>query len=195
MVSVPSTMLPLGSEMPAFQLPDPSGRLISSESLQGAPATLVMFICNHCPYVKHIKPKLAEVTKELVERSVAVVGINSNDPENHPDDSPPAMAQDIREFGYSFPYLVDDTQQVAKAFRAACTPDFFLFDVDHKLAYRGQFDDSRPGNDLPITGQDLMNAAEALLEGKPVPQQQKPSIGCNIKWKPGNEPDYFGQRE
>lgn len=192
MVSVQSTMLQLGSEMPSFQLPDPSGRLISSESLQGSPATLVMFICNHCPYVKHIKPKLAEVTKELVERGVAAVGINSNDPQNHPDDSPAAMAQDIKEFGYAFPYLVDDTQEVAKAFRAACTPDFFLFDVDHKLAYRGQFDDSRPKTDIPVTGADLMRAVEALLEGQPVPEEQKPSIGCNIKWKPGNEPDYFG---
>ncbi|MEX2587309.1 MAG: thioredoxin family protein [Actinomycetota bacterium] len=192
MVFVTSTMLPLSSEMPAFQLPDPSGRLVSSESLQGAPATLVMFICNHCPYVKHIKPKLAEVTKELTERGVAVVGINSNDPESHPDDAPPAMAEEINRYGYSFPYLVDDTQQVAKAFRAACTPDFFLFDVDHKLAYRGQFDDSRPKNDLPVTGSDLMNAVGALLEGKPAPEDQKPSIGCNIKWKPGNEPEYFG---
>lgn len=192
MVSVPSTMLQLGSEMPGFQLPDPSGRLISSESLQGSPATLVMFICNHCPFVKHIKPRLAEVTKELVERGVAVVGINSNDAQTHPDDSPTAMAQDIKQFGYAFPYLVDDTQEVAKAFRAACTPDFFLFDIDHKLAYRGQFDDSRPNNDIPVTGADLMGAAEALLEGKPVPEDQKPSIGCNIKWKPGNEPEYFG---
>lgn len=192
MVSVTSTMLPLGSEMPTFQLPDPSGRLISSESLQGAPATLVMFICNHCPYVKHIKPKLAEVTQELTQRGVAVVGINSNDPDNHPDDSPEAMEQEVKTFGYSFPYLVDDTQEVAMAFRAACTPDFFLFDVDHRLAYRGQFDDSRPKNDVPVTGADLMRAVEALLEGKSVPEEQKPSIGCNIKWKPGNEPEYFG---
>lgn len=192
MVAVTSTMLPLGSTMPDFQLPDPSGKLVSSESFRNAPASLVVFMCNHCPYVKHIKPTLAEVTGQLLDKGVAVVGINSNDAERYPDDSPQAMAEDIKELGYAFPYLVDDSQEVAKAFRAACTPDFFLFDGEHRLVYRGQFDDSRPGNDLPVTGDDLIAAVEAVLEGKPGPEDQKPSIGCNIKWKAGREPDYFG---
>lgn len=192
MVAVASTMLPLGSKIPDFQLPDPSGRLISSDSLTTAPATLVMFICNHCPFVKHLKPQLAEVTRGFVEQGVAVVAINSNDYESYPDDSPEMMAADIAEFGYAFAYLVDDSQEVAKAFRAACTPDFFLFDADRRLAYRGQFDASRPKNDLPVTGEDLKMAVQAVLAGKPAPADQMPSIGCNIKWKPGAEPDYFG---
>ena len=191
MVSVNSTMLPLGSKMPAFDLVDPAGESYSSDRLQGTPA-LVMFICNHCPYVKHIRPRLAEVTKDLAGKGLAVVGINSNDAELYPDDSPQAMKAEAEDFGYTFPYLVDEDQSVAKAFRAACTPDFFLFDGSGSLAYRGQFDASRPKNELPVTGEDLAAAAEALLEGRPVPDDQRPSIGCNIKWKPGNEPDYFG---
>lgn len=191
MVSVNSTMVQLGSEMPAFELPDPTGRLVSSSSLAGTPV-LVMFICNHCPYVKHIRPRLAEVAGELAGKGLAVVGINSNDSDLYPDDSPEAMKAEAEKFGYTFPYLVDTDQSVAKAFRAACTPDFFLFDGDGKLAYRGQFDSSRPKNDEPVTGADLRAAAEAVLEGRPVPEDQRPSIGCNIKWKPGNEPDYFG---
>ena len=191
MVSVNSTMLPLGSEMPAFELPDPSGQTHSSAAFDGSPL-LVMFICNHCPYVKHIRPRLAEVTKDLAGKGLAVVGINANNAELYPDDSPEAMKAEAEEFGYTFPYLVDEDQGVAKAFRAACTPDFFLFDGSGKLAYRGQFDSSRPKNEEPVTGEDLVAAAEALLEGRPVPEDQRPSIGCNIKWKPGNEPDYFG---
>lgn len=191
MVSVNSTMMPLGSEMPSFALPDPTGQTISSSSFEGTPL-LVMFICNHCPYVKHIRPRLAEVTKDLAGKGLAVVGINSNDSELYPDDSPEAMKAEADEFGYTFPYLVDEDQSVAKAFRAACTPDLFLFDGKGKLAYRGQFDSSRPKNDEPVTGADLQAAAEAVLEGRPVPEDQRPSIGCNIKWKPGNEPDYFG---
>ncbi len=191
MVSVNSTMLPLGSKMPAFELADPAGETHSSSGLQGNPA-LVMFICNHCPYVKHIRPRLAEVTKDLAGRGLAVVGINSNNAELYPDDSPEAMKAEALEFGYTFPYLVDEDQSVAKSFRAACTPDFYLFDANGALAYRGQFDASRPKNDLPVTGDDLVAAAQALLEGRPVPEDQRPSIGCNIKWKPGNEPDYFG---
>jgi peroxiredoxin len=192
MVSVTSTMLPLGSTMPEFALPDPSGNVHRSEDLRGAPGTLVMFICNHCPYVKHIRPKLASVTRELRDRGLVVVGINSNDADAYPDDAPPAMEAQARQFGYTFPYLVDATQEVARAFRAACTPDFFLFDREGRLAYRGQFDGSRPGNDVEVTGSDLLAAAEAVLAGEPVPGEQLPSLGCNIKWKPGNEPDYFG---
>lgn len=192
MVAVNSTMLPLGSEMPAFELPDFDGQTFSSESLKDAPGTLVMFICNHCPYVKHVRPRLAEVTKDLAGRGLAVVGINSNDAGAYPDDSPEAMAAEAAEWGYTFPYLVDEEQTVARTFRAACTPDFFLFDGSGRLAYRGQFDDSRPKNGLEVTGADLMAAAEAVLDGRPVPPGQRPSVGCNIKWKPGNEPDYFG---
>jgi len=192
MVSVNSTMLPLGSELPGFELPDPSGRLYSSDRFTGGPGLLVMFICNHCPYVKHIRPRLAELTKDLAGQGLAVVGINSNDAGLYPDDSPEAMKTEADQFGYTFPYLVDEDQSVARAFRAACTPDFFLFDREERLAYRGQFDDSRPKNDLPVTGSDLAAAAEAVLEGRAAPEEQRPSIGCNIKWKPGNEPDYFG---
>ena len=191
MVSVNSTMVRLGSEMPSFELPDATGQIVSSSSFAGTPA-LVMFICNHCPYVKHIRPRLAEVTKDLAARGLAVVGINSNDSELYPDYSPEAMKTEAEEYGYTFPYLVDEDQSVAKAFHAACTPDLFLFDGDGKLAYRGQFDSSRPKNDEPVTGADLQAAAEAVLHGLPVPGDQRPSIGCNIKWKPGNEPDYFG---
>jgi thiol-disulfide isomerase/thioredoxin len=192
MVSVNSTMMPLGSPMPEFELPDAFGNRYSSGSFDDAPALLVMFICNHCPYVKHIRAKLAEVTKDLAGKGVAIVGINSNDAETHPDDSPEAMKAEAAQFGYTFPYLVDEDQTVAKTYRAACTPDFFLFDRDRRLAYRGQFDSSRPKNDLPVTGADLVAAAEAVVEGRPAPDDQRPSIGCNIKWKPGNEPDYFG---
>jgi peroxiredoxin len=191
MVSVNSTMMPLGSEMPSFELPDPTGQTVSGSSFQGTPL-LVMFICNHCPYVKHIRPRLAEVTKDLAGKGLAVVGINSNDSGLYPDDSPEAMKAEAEEYGYTFPYLVDEDQSVAKAFRAACTPDLFLFDGNGKLAYRGQFDSSRPKNDEPVTGADLVAAAEAVLEGRPASEDQRPSIGCNIKWKPGNEPDYFG---
>ncbi len=191
MVSVNSTMVRLGSDMPAFELPDLTGQTVAGSSFRGTPL-LVMFICNHCPYVKHIRPRLAEVTKDLAGKGLAVVGINSNDSELYPDDSPEAMKAEAEEFGYTFPYLVDEDQSVAKAFRAACTPDLFLFDGNGKLAYRGQFDSSRPKNDEPVTGADLVSAAEAVLAGRPVPEDQRPSIGCNIKWKPGNEPDYFG---
>jgi peroxiredoxin len=192
MVSVNSTMLPLGSQLPEFKLEDPSGRVVGSEDFAGARATLVMFICNHCPYVRHIREQLARVCNELIDRGAGVVAINSNDYESYPDDAPDMMAKEAEEFGYKFPYLVDEDQEVARAFRAACTPDFFLFDEDRRLAYRGQFDSARPKNDISVTGEDLKAAADALLEGRPVPEDQTPSIGCNIKWKPGNEPDYFG---
>ena len=183
--------LPLGAEAPDFRLPDTEGRWVSLGDFTGAPAYLVMFICNHCPYVKHIREQLARLCREYQQRGVAIVGINSNDAQQYPDDSPEQMKEEVRRAGYTFPYLYDETQDVAKAYRAACTPDFFLFNRDRKLVYRGQFDDSRPGNGLPVTGRDLRTALDAVLEGRPVPQDQKPSLGCNIKWKPGNEPEYF----
>jgi peroxiredoxin len=193
MVAVPSTMLPLGTVAPEFTLPDPDGRNISSEAFRDANALLVMFICNHCPFVKHIRTELASFCSEYQLNGLAIVAINSNDVAAHPEDSPEKMAEEIQQIGYTFPYLVDESQEVAKAYRAACTPDFFLFDHEHCLVYRGQFDDSRPSNDIPVTGSDLRAAVDAVLEGRPVPQDQKPSIGCNIKWKPGNAPKYFAQ--
>ncbi len=192
MVAVNSTMLPLGTKAPDFRLPDPSGKLFSLSQFAGAEALLVMFICNHCPFVKHIRSGLAQLARDYLPRKVAIVGINSNDTVSHPDDSPARMAEEAKTAGYQFPYLFDETQAVAKAYRAACTPDIYLFDKNRRLVYRGQFDDSRPGNGIPVTGKDLRLALEAVLLGKPLPSDQKPSIGCNIKWKPGSEPDYFG---
>jgi thiol-disulfide isomerase/thioredoxin len=193
MVAVPSTMLPLETVAPSFTLPDPAGRDISLDALDDAQGLLVMFICNHCPFVKHIRVELARFCSEYQPKGLAVVAINSNDVDSHPDDSPEKMAEEVMQVGYTFPYLVDESQEVAKAYRAACTPDFFLFDREHRLVYRGQFDDSRPGNDVPVTGADLRAAADAVIEGDPVPRDQKPSIGCNIKWKPGNAPEYFAR--
>ena len=190
MVAVNSTMLPLGTAAPHFQLPDTTGTTVSLSDFKGKPL-LVAFICNHCPYVKHIRAGLAQLARDLLPRGTAIVGINSNDAAHYADDAPDKMKQEAKEAGYAFPYLYDESQAVAKAYRAACTPDFFLFDKDHRLAYRGQFDDSRPGNGLPVTGKDLRAAFEAMLAGKPASPDQKPSIGCNIKWKAGNEPDYF----
>lgn len=181
MVLTPSTMVALGTDCPDFELPDTEGGLIGRDSFAGKPL-LVVFMCNHCPYVKHLQPELAEVTRDILGRGVAVVGINSNDVENYPDDSPEHMAEDKDRFGYPFPYLFDETQQVARDFDAACTPDFFLYDADHRLVYRGQFDDSRPGNGKPITGKDLLAAVDALESGTPI-EDQIPSMGCNIKWK------------
>jgi peroxiredoxin len=191
MVAVTSTMVPLGTKAPGFRLPDTDGNLVSLEDLQGASALVVIFLCNHCPYVKHIRGGLAQLGRDYVPRGVAIVGISSNDVANYPADSPARMVQEAKEAGYIFPYLYDESQEVAKAYRAACTPDLYLFDRDQRLVYRGQLDDSRPGNGLPVTGKDLREALEAVLSGKPVASPQKPSIGCNIKWKPGNEPDYF----
>ena len=184
-------MLPLGTLAPDFRLPDTGGRIVSLADFRGAPVLLVVFMCNHCPYVKHIRHELAELAGEYQARRVAVVGINSNDAANHPDDSPARMIEEAKHIGYSFPYLYDETQAVAKAYRAACTPDIYLFDHARRLVYRGQFDDSRPGNGIPVTGKDLREALDTVLAGKPAPANQKPSIGCNIKWKAGNEPDYF----
>jgi len=193
MVRTASTMLlPLGSKAPEFSLPDTDGKIVSLDDFADAPALLVIFMCNHCPYVKHIADKLAELVRRYQARGVAVVGINSNDIEHYPEDAPEKMREEVEQRGYTFAYLFDETQEVAKAYRAACTPDFFLFDGRRRLVYRGQLDDSRPGNNLPVTGEDLTAAIDAVLAGRPVPEDQKPSLGCNIKWKPGNEPDYFG---
>jgi len=191
MVAVNSTMLPLGTKAPEFKLPDPSGRLVSSTDLRGAPALVVVFMCNHCPYVKHIRAGLAQLARDYLPRRVAMVGISSNDVANYPADSPAKMAEEAKSAGYVFPYLYDESQEVAKAYRAACTPDIYLFDREQRLVYRGQLDDSRPGNNVPVTGKDLRAALDAVLSNQPVAPTQKPSIGCNIKWKPGNEPEYF----
>ena len=187
----PSTMLPLGTSAPDFKLPDTTGKTISRADFKDAPALLVAFICNHCPYVIHIRKGLAQLGRDYLPKGVAIVAINSNDADNYHADSPAKMKEEMQVAGYTFPYLYDESQAVAKVYRAACTPDLFLFDRQHKLVYRGQFDDSRPGNGKPVTGQDLRAALDAVLARKPVPAGQIPSIGCNIKWKPGNEPDYF----
>jgi peroxiredoxin len=190
MAVTPSTMLKLGTPVPDFRLPDPAGLMVSRDDFKSAPALLVMFICNHCPFVKHIRHGLSVFAREYQAKGLAIVGINSNDAGEYPEDSPDQMVKEIKSAGYVFPYLYDETQSVAKAYRAACTPDFFLFDAARTLVYRGQLDDSRPGNGLPVTGKDLRAAADAALAGRPIPKDQKPSIGCNIKWKTGNEPDY-----
>lgn len=192
MVATPSQMLPLGSDLPTFSLSDPDGRTWSTEDVVGAPALVVAFLCPHCPYVKHIENRFSEVTGDLMDRGAAVVAIQSNDVDAYPQDGPEGMARQAAEHGFRFPYLLDESQEVAKAFLAACTPDLFVFDGDRRLAYRGQFDDSRPANDRPVTGADLVGAVEALLDGRPVPEDQVPSIGCNIKWREGDEPDWFG---
>ena len=192
MVATLSTMLPLGTALPGFTLSGPDGAGWSTADVVGAPALVVAFICPHCPYVKHIESELGELTEDLMDRGAAVVAVQANAIEDHPQDGPEAMAEQAVANGFHFPYLLDASQEVAKAFRAACTPDFFVFDGEQRLAYRGQFDDSRPGNGLPVTGADLVAAVEALLEGRPVADDQAPSIGCNIKWRAGNEPDYFG---
>jgi peroxiredoxin len=184
-------MLPLGTRAPDFGLPDTRGKMVSIQDFTRAPALLVVFMCNHCPYVKHIRAGLAQLARDYQPRDVAMVGINSNDVVNYPADSPAKMAEEAEAAGYIFPYLYDETQEVAKAYRAACTPDFYLFDQSQRLVYRGQMDDSRPGNGVPVTGKDLRTALDAVLAGKPASSNQQASIGCNIKWKPGNEPEYF----
>ncbi|HMP81555.1 MAG TPA: thioredoxin family protein [Verrucomicrobiota bacterium] len=191
MARTESTMLPLGTAAPDFKLPDTDGKLVSPADFNGKPALLVMFICNHCPFVKHIRDGLAQLGRDYIPRGAAIVAISSNDVANHPEDSPARMKDEAKAAGYIFPYLYDESQSVAKAYRAACTPDFFLFDKDRKLIYRGQFDDSRPGNGIPVTGKDLRAALDAVLAGKTVSTAQKASLGCNIKWKSGNEPGYF----
>lgn len=183
-------MLPLGTPLPAFRLPDYEGREVSSEEFHTAPGVLVAFICGHCPYVKHMRQEFAAFAKEYRDRGLAIVGIMSNDAGAHPEDGPAGMKAEAAAAGYTFPYLFDESQAVAKSFRAACTPDLFLFDRNGTLVYRGQFDESRPGNGHPVTGADLRAAADAVLAGAAVPAAQKASMGCNIKWKKGNEPDY-----
>ena len=190
MVKTASTMLPLGTKAPDFTLPNVDGRLVSLSAFEEAPALLVVFMCNHCPYVLHVADALARLAHEYQQRGAAVVGISSNDVSSYPADSPERMVAEAEERGYTFPYLYDETQEVAAAYRAACTPDFFVFDKKQKLVYRGQMDSSRPNSGIPVTGQDLRAALDAVLAGKPVPADQKPSLGCNIKWKAGHEPDY-----
>ena len=184
----PSNMPQLGLPAPDFSLPDPSGKLYSLNDFSEAKALLVIFMCNHCPFVIHLREALSTFAIEYQARGMAVVGINANDITNRPDDSPEMMAQEIKLAGYTFPYLFDESQQTAIAYQAACTPDFFLYDGDRKLVYRGQFDASRPGNDVPVTGVDLRAAADALLAGLTISDEQQPSMGCNIKWCSGNEP-------
>lgn len=192
MVLVPSTMAPLGSPAPDFALPDAHGTLWKRDDFAKAKALLVVFLSNHCPYVKHIRHEFAKFAKEAQADGAAVVGIMSNDFEKYPDDRPEKMLEEIEAVGYPFPYLVDESQAVAKAYTAACTPDFFLYDADRRLVYRGQFDSSRPDSDIPVTGTDLRTALAAVLAGSPVPATQRPSMGCNVKWRPGNAPPYFG---
>ncbi len=191
MVMTPSQMLPLGTPAPAFRLPDTAGRVVALYDTQ-APAHVIVFMCNHCPFVVHLRSALAELGRTCVANGVAMYAINSNDVVKYPADNPEKMRAEVAEQGYTFPYLFDETQEVAKAYRAACTPDFYIFDRDYKLVYRGQFDASRPSNGVAVTGDDLKGALQAVLEGRAVNPDQTPSIGCNIKWKPGNAPDYFG---
>ena len=191
MVRTPSTMLPLGTTAPDFSLPNVDGRMVSLADAAGPKGTVVMFICNHCPFVKHVADQLAALGRDVMPLGVGVVAISSNDVSTHPADSPEQMVHEAEDRGYPFPYLYDESQEVAKDYHAACTPDFFLFDAGRKLVYRGQLDASRPGNEIPVTGADLRAAIDAVLAGKPVATEQRPSLGCNIKWKPGNEPAYF----
>ncbi len=190
MAQTPSTMVELGTAARDFLLPDTNGQMVGLEDFADATGLLVIFMCNHCPFVKHLRAALAELGREYQPRGLGIVAINANDVQKYPDDRPEMMAREAREAGYTFPYLFDETQEVARAYQASCTPDFFLYDRRRKLVYRGQFDDSRPGSDVPVTGKDLREAIDALLAERPVPSEQKPSIGCNIKWKPGNEPAY-----
>ncbi|MBM4183104.1 MAG: thioredoxin family protein [Gemmatimonadetes bacterium] len=193
MARVPSTMVPLGTRAPGFSLPEPAtGRTVSLPDLAGAPAVLVVFLSNHCPFVKHVADELAGFGREYIAKGLRIVAINANDVAKYPDDSPANMAQEVAKRGYTFPYLFDESQQVAKAFGAACTPDFFLYDGGGKLVYRGQFDASRPSLDVPVTGADIRAACDAVLAGKAPSGEQVPSVGCNIKWKAGNAPPWFG---
>lgn len=193
MVMVESTMLELGTPAPAFSLPDVvTGNTISLDTFAGKAALLVMFICEHCPFVKHVQDELARIGKDYTPQNVGIVAISANSVETHPQDGPEHLKVMAETLQFTFPYCYDETQAVAKTYTAACTPDFFLFDADFKLVYRGQLDDSRPGNKLPVNGKDLRAALDTVLAGQAIAPEQKPSIGCNIKWKPGNEPAYFG---
>jgi peroxiredoxin len=191
MVRTPSTMLPLGTQAPDFELINVDGRVMSLADAAGPKGTVVMFICNHCPFVKHVADQLAALGRDYSSSGIGFVAISSNDVSTHPADSPEQMVREAEERGYPFPYLYDETQDVAKEYHAACTPDFYLFDAGRNLVYRGQLDSSRPGNDIPVTGGDLREAIDSLLAGRPPVSEQKPSIGCNIKWKAGHEPPFF----
>ena len=197
MTRTPSTMLTLGSPAPDFLLPDATrgSREVSLADFEGSPALLVVFLCNHCPFVQHVAGELAALSRDLPARGVAMVGVSSNDVDSYPADGPEAMAEEAARQGWAFPYLYDETQAVAQAYRAACTPDFFLFEGadengNRRLVYRGQLDASRPGNGVPVSGADLRMAIDAVLAGRPVGADQRPSVGCNIKWKPNMAPDY-----
>jgi thiol-disulfide isomerase/thioredoxin len=193
MVATPSTMLPLGTTIPGFSLADVvSGRIVTDADMVDGSASLVMFICNHCPFVKHVMAELGRLGDDYLPRGVRIAAINSNDVETHPQDDPENMRELAAARGWKFPFLFDQDQKVAKEFKAACTPDFYVFDGPGRLVYRGQLDGSRPNNSVAVTGNDLRGALDAVLSGSPVPEQQVPSLGCNIKWKPGNQPDYFG---
>lgn len=186
MARTESTMLPLGTTAPDFQLPEVvSGKTISLADLAGKDALLVMFICRHCPFVKHVQQELARIGKDYAQQSLAILAISSNDAQEFPDDAPGSLREMALDLGFSFPYCFDETQDVAKSYAAACTPDFYLFDKNRHLVYRGQLDDSRPGNNIPVTGKDLRAAIDSVLQGRPVSDQQKPSVGCNIKWRNG----------
>ncbi|MGD8566835.1 MAG: thioredoxin family protein [Gammaproteobacteria bacterium] len=195
MTLTPSVMTPLGSTAPYFKLPDVHNNLHELRDFEGANAMLVAFISHHCPYTTHILPALVEMIKEYQPKGLAAVAINANDPAQHEEDRPDRMAKAEKTYGFTFPYLDNESQEVAKAFQASCTPDFFLYDHNLKLVYRGRFDDSRPDNDVSVTGDQLRGAIEALLKGQEPPKPQKPSVGCNIKWKPGNEPEYFIEQQ
>ena len=193
MVKTASTMLALGTAAPEFQLPDVvSGKTISLDTYKDSQALLVMFICQHCPFVKHVQNELSKIGRDYSQQPLGIVAISANDVANYPDDSPEKLEQMAKELNFNFPICYDESQEVSKAYTAACTPDFFLFDAEGKLAYRGQLDDSRPSTDIPVTGRDLRKAIDLVLQGKTVDFTQKPSIGCNIKWRSGNEPEYFG---
>ena len=195
MVKTASTMRKLGAPAPDFRLLNVDGRMVGLSDFNDKPALLVIFMCNHCPFVKHVARGLTQLANDYLPRGVAIVGINSNDAQSHPQDSPEQMVHEAEQRGYPFPYLYDETQEAAKAYGAACTPDFFLYDKSRKLVYRGQLDASRPGNNVPVTGADLRAALDAVLADRAPPEKQIPSIGCNIKWRPGNEPDYYDAKD
>jgi len=184
MARTPSTMVALGTNAPHFILPDTvSGKDISLKNIKGEKGTMIMFICNHCPFVKHINAELVRLANDYKYKGIGFVAISSNDVVNHPDDAPGLMTQVAKELKYPFPYLYDESQEIAKAYDAACTPDFFIYDKELRLVYRGQLDDSRPGNEVPVTGKDIRYALDCLIKNVPIPKEQRPSIGCNIKWK------------
>lgn len=188
-MAVASTMTPLGSVAPDFALPDvTTGRTVALADLDGPKGVLVMFLCRHCPYVAHVREGVARMADDLADSGLSMVAISANDPATYPLDAPESLAEEAREVGYRFPYLFDETQAVARAYGAACTPDFFLYDAGRRLVYRGQFDDSRPANGVPVTGRDLRRAIDAVVDGRPVPADQKPSVGCSIKWREDDRP-------